>query len=170
MTLTEVGLSGAFCKCFRMGLSRPLSHVVGRMVYDRNAHTRFGGVGADASLEGAPVRGVHICDLPAWPRWACLDLADLWRTSDPDRELESLSNFRVIAGVGIMIGVAYTIRAISDRSFPGERDLPTRNLGPAPEAVAHPLEPISMPERIRGCHPDGHYPFGRLATRGCCSI
>ena len=48
--------------------------------------------------------------------------------------------FAVVAGVGIMVGVAYTLRALQKSFF----------ADPAPPGKGpdHPLEPISIPERI----------------------
>jgi len=50
--------------------------------------------------------------------------------------------------VGIMIGVAYTIRAIQRSFFSGREELAVTEAGSA-QAVAHAaLDPISAPERL----------------------
>jgi NADH-quinone oxidoreductase subunit M len=60
--------------------------------------------------------------------------------------------FAVIAGAGILVGVAFTIRTIQSAFFSGESML-TRS--PASPALIHPaqnpgeLDPISVPEQIK---------------------
>ena len=51
---------------------------------------------------------------------------------------QSFSTFAVIAGVGIVIGVVYTLRVLQKAFY---HDTP-------PTSHAHDLEPISTPERI----------------------
>ena len=51
--------------------------------------------------------------------------------------------FALLAGLGIVIGVAYTLRALQ-QSFFSETERTTAG------KQAHPLEPISIPERIGG--------------------
>ena len=53
--------------------------------------------------------------------------------------------FTLLAGVGIIIGVAYTLRVLQ-KSFFGE---PDKAHGPDATHVPH-LEPISFPEKIGG--------------------
>jgi NADH-quinone oxidoreductase subunit M len=53
---------------------------------------------------------------------------------------EAFSWFAVIAGVGILIGVVYTLRVLVKAFY---HDSPA-----TAHAHAHPLEPISQPERI----------------------
>jgi NADH-quinone oxidoreductase subunit M len=50
--------------------------------------------------------------------------------------------FAVLAGVGILVGVAYTLRVLQ-KSFYGEA-----RTDDTAEANAHPLPPISLPEKI----------------------
>jgi NADH-quinone oxidoreductase subunit M len=50
----------------------------------------------------------------------------------------------VIAGVGIVVGVAYTLRALQQAFFPDQETLQQIPAGHAPT----PIEPISVPERI----------------------
>ena len=52
--------------------------------------------------------------------------------------------FAILAGLGILIGVAYTLRALQ-KSFFGEAEKDNR-----PESERLPLSPISVPERIGG--------------------
>jgi len=50
--------------------------------------------------------------------------------------------FAAIAGLGIILGVAYTLRALLKAFFAENDD------DPAPALAHHPLPPISIPERI----------------------
>jgi NADH-quinone oxidoreductase subunit M len=55
----------------------------------------------------------------------------------------------VLAGLGILVGVAYTLRAIQKAFYSG-RPLPAAEAAREREAnaVAHPLPAISVPERV----------------------
>jgi NADH-quinone oxidoreductase subunit M len=140
MTLTTIGLSGAVLQMFSHGIIAGLLFgVVGRMVYDRT-HTRDLGdlemmslnralpfaaftfvIGALASM-GMPGFSGFIAELQV--------LLGAWR---------AFPTLAVITGLGILIGVAYTLRAMQ-RSFYGGMQLSS--------AVHHaPLDPISIPER-----------------------
>jgi len=56
---------------------------------------------------------------------------------------------RLLTLLGIMIGVAYTIRAIQRSFFSGREELAVTEAGSAQQAVAHAaLDPISAPERL----------------------
>jgi len=54
---------------------------------------------------------------------------------------QAFPTFAILAGLGILIGVAYTLRVLQ-KSFFGEQ------VEPSEPAEAHPLPPISTPERI----------------------
>jgi NADH-quinone oxidoreductase subunit M len=143
MTLTQVGLSGAVLQMFSHGIIAGLLFgVVGRMVYDRT-HTRdlaelqpmnlhkalpFAAVtfiiGGAASM-GLPGFSGFVAELQVIQgAWAAFP----W--------------FAAIAGLGIILGVAYTLRALLKAFFAENDD------DPAPALAHHPLPPISIPERI----------------------
>jgi NADH-quinone oxidoreductase subunit M len=139
MTLTQIGLSGAVLQMFSHGIIAGLLFaVVGRMVYDRT-HTRdlaklqpmnlnqvlpFTAatfvVGCAASM-GLPGFSGFIAELQV--------LVGAWQT---------FPVFAVLAAVGILAGIAYTLRVLLKAFFAegavDARDLPR-------------LQPITMPER-----------------------
>ena len=141
MTLSQIGLSGAVLQMFSHGiLAGLLFAVVGRMVYDRT-HTRdldelekmhlykvipFAAVTfviASMASIGLPGFSGFVAELQV--------LVGAW-TAFPV--------FAVAAGFGIVIGVAYTWRAMQKAFIGG---------GAAhSSATQHPLPPISIPERI----------------------
>lgn len=144
MTLTTLGLSGAVLQMFSHGIIAGLLFaVVGRMVYDRT-HTRmldklglmelgkaipFAGVTfvlAGLASMGLPGFSGFIAELQV--------LLGAW---------QAFPTMAVIVGLGILIGVAYTIRAIRSAFYSGAT---AEEL----EAVssAHALETISVPERV----------------------
>jgi NADH-quinone oxidoreductase subunit M len=141
MTLHQIGLSGAVLQMFSHGiLAGLLFAVVGRMVYDRT-HTRdlnelekmslyklipFAAatfVIASMASIGLPGFSGFVAELQV--------LVGAWR---------AFPSYAVIAGVGIVIGVAYMWRAMQ-KAFFGEAQLESGN--------SHlPLPPISTPERL----------------------
>ena len=146
MTLNPIGLSGAVLQMFSHGiLAGLLFAVVGRMVYDRT-HTRdlaklqpmdlsrllpFAAVtftiAAVASM-GLPGFSGFVAELQV--------LIGAW---------QAFPTYAVLAGVGILVGVAYSLRALQ-RAFFAEKDEASE--APVP-AQAHPaMEPISVPERL----------------------
>jgi NADH-quinone oxidoreductase subunit M len=141
MTLSQIGLSGAVMQMFSHGiLAGLLFAVVGRMVYDRT-HTRdldelekmnlykiipFAAITfvlASMASIGLPGFSGFVAELEV--------LIGAWRASPV---------YAVGAGFGIVIGVAYTWRAMQ-KAFFGEP-------GEASNNAHHPLPPISIPERI----------------------
>jgi NADH-quinone oxidoreductase subunit M len=145
MTLTQIGLSGAVLQMFSHGIIAGLLFgVVGRMVYDR-AHTRdltqlqpmnlhkalpFAAVtfviGGAASM-GLPGFSGFVAELQVIQgAWAAFP----W--------------FAAVAGLGIVLGVAYTMRALIKAFFAESDDIPV----PSPSHDSHPLPPITLPERI----------------------
>jgi NADH-quinone oxidoreductase subunit M len=141
MTLSQIGLSGAVLQMFSHGiLAGLLFAVVGRMVYDR-AHTRdldtlekmnlyrfipFAAVTfivASMASIGLPGFSGFVAELQV--------LIGAWR---------AFPVFAVGAGIGIVIGVAYTWRAMQ-KAFLGEATLESNK-------PHHPLPPISIPERL----------------------
>jgi NADH-quinone oxidoreductase subunit M len=141
MTLTTIGLSGAVLQMFSHGiLASLLFAVVGRMVYDRT-HTReladleamqlnrampfaaFTFVIAGLASMGMPGFSGFIAELQV--------LIGAW---------QAFPTLAVICGLGIIIAVAYTLRAIQKSFYSGQRfDI---------SAQAAPLSTISIPERI----------------------
>jgi NADH-quinone oxidoreductase subunit M len=155
MTLNTIGLSGSVLQMFSHGvIAGLLFAVVGRMIYDRT-HTRelaklesmrlgraipfaaFTFVVAGAASMGLPGFSGFVAELQV--------LLGAWR---------AFPALVFAAGVGILVGVAYTWRAMQ-RAFFGRSTAP--HSAPAPGAAnpaagggeAHPaLPPISLPERI----------------------
>ena len=142
LTINSIGLSGAVLQMFSHGIIAGLLFaVVGRMVYDRT-HTRdltlLEGMNLSKALPFAAgtfaVAGFASMGLPGFSGFAAelQVLMGAWR---------AFPLFAVLAGVGILVGVAYTLRVLQ-KSFFGEPAEETE------EVVAHPLPPISLPERI----------------------
>jgi NADH-quinone oxidoreductase subunit M len=139
MTLTQIGLSGAVLQMFSHGIIAGLLFaVVGRMVYDRT-HTRDLGklqamnlsqvlpfaamtfvVGGAASM-GLPGFSGFIAELQV--------LVGAW---------QSFPALAILAAVGILAGIAYTLRAMV-KAFYAEGAVEARDL---PR-----LQPITVPER-----------------------
>jgi NADH-quinone oxidoreductase subunit M len=139
MTLTQIGLSGAVLQMFSHGIIAGLLFaVVGRMVYDRT-HTRdlaalqpmnlnrvlpFAAVtfvvGGAASM-GLPGFSGFIAELQV--------LVGAWQT---------FPVLAVLAAVGILAGIAYTLRVLL-KAFFAEDQVQARDLPPLP--------PITLPER-----------------------
>jgi NADH-quinone oxidoreductase subunit M len=139
MTLSQIGLSGAVLQMFSHGiLAGLLFAVVGRMVYDRT-HTRdldelekmslykfipFAAVTfvvASMASIGLPGFSGFVAELQV--------LIGAWR---------AFPLYAIVAGLGIVIGVAYTWRAMQ-KAFIGNVESGTPH---------HSLPPISFPERI----------------------
>ena len=142
MTLTSIGLSGAVLQMFSHGIIAGLLFaVVGRMVYDRT-HTRelgqLEGMGLNKALPFAAftfvIAGVASMGLPGFSGFVAelQVLIGAWRT---------FPVLAIITAAGILVGIAYTLRAIQ-RSFFGP------SASAAPENPPTNLEPISWPERI----------------------
>jgi NADH-quinone oxidoreductase subunit M len=143
MTLNTIGLSGAVLQMFSHGIIASLLFaVVGRMIYDR-AHTR------DLDkLEGMNLRkalpfaaGTFLIAIFAsmgFPGFSGF-VAELQILEGAWPALPTLAIF---AGLGILIGIAYALRALH-KAFFGD---PTEDeeAGEAEE----PLPPISIPEKI----------------------
>ena len=140
-TLNTIGLDGAVLQMFSHGIIAGLLFaVVGRMVYDRT-HTRdfndletmqlgkmipFAGVTfviAGIASMGLPGFSGFIAELQV--------LMGAWQV---------FPKMTILSGVGILIGVAYTLRAIQKGFY---SDAP-----PKPVDHDHPMEPISVPERF----------------------
>lgn len=139
MTLQTVGLSGAVLQMFSHGIIAGLLFaVVGRMVYDRT-HTRdldtLEGLRLSKALPFAAgtfvVAGAASMGLPGFSGFVAelQVLIGAWR---------AFPSYAVLAGAGIIIGVAYILRA-QHKAFYG--DTPER-------PAEHPPDPITIPERL----------------------
>jgi NADH-quinone oxidoreductase subunit M len=141
MTLQQVGLDGAVLQMFSHGvLAGLLFAVVGRMVYDRT-HTRdlseLEGMDLSRAIPFAAVTfvlaGMASIGLPGFSGFVAelQVLIGTWR---------AFPSFAIVAGLGIVIGIAYTWRAMQKAFF----GAPSHGAS----AAAAPLPPISLPERI----------------------
>jgi len=116
--------------------------VVGRMVYDRT-HTRdFGeleGMGLSRALPFAGVTfvlaGIASMGLPGFSAFVAelQVLMGAWK---------AFPVAAVVTGIGIVVGVAYTLRAVQKAFYADGADRTNMTHG------AHALEPISIPERL----------------------
>jgi NADH-quinone oxidoreductase subunit M len=146
MTLSTVGLSGAVLQMFSHGvIAGLLFGVVGRMVYERT-HTRMldelEPMRLNRSLPFAAVTfvvaGLASMGMPGFSGFVAefQVLAGAWKV---------YPTLTVLAGVGVLIGVAYTLRAIQKAFYSGA---PEPVAAPASSHAEHPLEDITIPERI----------------------
>jgi NADH-quinone oxidoreductase subunit M len=157
LTLNTIGLSGAVLQMFSHGIIAGLLFaVVGRMVYDR-AHTRDLGLLQGMNLNKAipfaavtfTIASVASMGLPGFSGF----VAELQVVIGAWHAFPTLA---VLAGAGILIGVAYTLRALQ-KAFFGEQttessvEVPIATDQDHSAAGTHsgaPLEPISVPERL----------------------
>ncbi len=141
MTLNTIGLSGAVLQMFSHGvIAGLLFAVVGRMVYDRT-HTRdldaLQAMGLSKVIPFAAVTfviaGMASMGLPGFSGFAAelQVIMGAW---------QAFPTFAVLTGVGILIGIAYTLR-VMQKAFFGE--------AVASEDHSHePIPPISAPEKL----------------------
>jgi NADH-quinone oxidoreductase subunit M len=146
MTLNDIGFSGAVLQMFSHGvIAGLLFAVVGRMVYDRT-HTRelsaLEGMRLSQALPFATVTfviaSVASMGLPGFSGFVAelQVLIGAWHT---------FPTMAVLAGVGILLGVAYTLRVLQ-KAFFGET---TEGVAAsARRRLPEELGPISIPERI----------------------
>src|SRR5260221_9650688 len=145
MTLNLTGLNGAVLQMFSHGIIAGLLFaVVGRMVYDRT-HTRqlsdLGMMNLNQTIPFAAVTftlaSVASMGLPGFSGFVAelQVLIGAWHLSP---------TLAVAAGFGILIGVAYTLRALFLAFF---HDGPAASSSPAAQEHLQ-LEPITTPERI----------------------
>jgi NADH-quinone oxidoreductase subunit M len=150
MTLNTIGLSGAVLQMFSHGIIAGLLFaVVGRMVYERT-HTRelarLEGMNLVKAMPFAAVTFVIAsCASMGLPGFSGF-IAELQVIIGAWQAFPTLA---VITGVGIVIGVAYTLRAMLKAFFGEERRSPDR---PEDEHLEHADQeigaPISIPERL----------------------
>ena len=139
-TMNSIGLSGAVLQMFSHGIIAGLLFaVVGRMVYDR-AHTRdltqLESMKLGKALPFAAgtfaIAAFASMGLPGFSGFAAelQVLIGAWH---------AFPTLTILAGAGALVGVAYTLRALQMAFF-----------GDSVETTepAHPLPPISVPERI----------------------
>jgi NADH-quinone oxidoreductase subunit M len=170
MTLSSIGLSGAVLQMFSHGvIAGLLFAVVGRMVYDR-AHTRvldeLEAMRLSKTMPFAAVTfvvaGLASMGMPGFSGFVAefQVLIGAWKT---------WPSFAVLAGVGVLMGVAYTLRAIQKAFYSDEaKELSAVPSGhsaqpafPSAGGNGHPvapatgspsthdeMEPISVPERL----------------------
>jgi NADH-quinone oxidoreductase subunit M len=141
MTLNAIGVSGAVLQMFSHGIIAGLLFaVVGRMVYDR-AHTReldvLQTMGLNKAIPFAAVTFVIASmasmGLPGFSGFAAefQVIIGAWK---------AFPTWAILTGVGILIGVAYTLRVLQKAFF-----------GDAEEGESHahePLAPISLQEKL----------------------
>ncbi len=140
-TLNTIGLDGAVLQMFSHGIIAGLLFgVVGRMVYDRT-HTRdFNDLetmqlGKLIPFAGVTfvIAGVASMGLPGFSGFVAefQVLMGAWAV---------FPKLTILSGVGILIGVAYTLRAVQKGFY---SDAP-----PKPVDHDHPFEPITIAERF----------------------
>jgi NADH-quinone oxidoreductase subunit M len=147
MTLHQIGLSGAVLQMFSHGvIAGLLFAVVGRMVYDR-AHTRqltdLEQMHLNRAIPFAAVTftiaGVASMGLPGFSGFVAelQVLIGAWR---------AFPTLAVIAGLGILVGVAYTLRALQLAFFADHETVAVAQ-GDSDHSHSE-FEPITTPERI----------------------
>jgi NADH-quinone oxidoreductase subunit M len=141
-TLNTIGLSGAVLQMFSHGIIAGLLFgVVGRMVYDRT-HTRdFNDLetmqlGKLLPFAGVTfvIAGIASMGLPGFSGFVAelQVLMGAWQV---------FPKMTLLAGLGIVVGVAYTLRAMQ-KAFFSDAPLVTH-----PGHDGHPLEPITVAEK-----------------------
>jgi NADH-quinone oxidoreductase subunit M len=152
VTLNTIGLSGAVLQMFSHGIIAGLLFaVVGRMVYDRT-HTRDFAklelMGLSKAMPFAAVTfviaGVASMGLPGFSGF----VAELQVLIGSWHAFPTLT---VVSGVGIVIGVAYTLRAVQKGFFGepvGTGSTSSYPLKQEPGDVVEHVPTISVPERI----------------------
>jgi len=158
MTLTTIGLSGAVLQMFSHGIIAGLLFaVVGRMVYDRT-HTRdftdLEGMQLNKAMPFAAftfvVAGLASMGMPGFSGFVAelQVLIGAW---------QAFPTAAVIAGLGILVGVAYTLRAIQKAFYSGAvtpqlaegySNGPIAGTTISQAHTPHGMKPISVPERI----------------------
>jgi NADH-quinone oxidoreductase subunit M len=155
MTLNRVGLSGAVLQMFSHGIIAGLLFaVVGRMVYDRT-HTReldaLAGMHLAKAIPFAAVTfviaSVASMGLPGFSGFVAelQVLLGAWK---------AFPAFAVLTGLGIVIGVAYTLRALL-KGFFGELDGADRQPALVPSDEAHLTPTLALSEGARVAKPPG---------------
>ncbi len=149
VTLNTIGVSGAVLQMFSHGvIAGLLFAVVGRMVYERT-HTRelpmLEAMRLSKMLPFAAVTfviaGVASMGMPGFSGF----IAELQVLIGAWKSYPALA---IITGVGILIGVAYTLRA-TQKAFFGDDTTAAATADADENSHGHePLQPISVPERL----------------------
>jgi NADH-quinone oxidoreductase subunit M len=148
MTLSTIGLSGAVLQMFSHGIIAGLLFaVVGRMVYDRT-HTRVLDELEVMRLSKAMpfaavtfvVAGLASMGMPGFSGFVAefQVLVGAWK---------AWPTFAVLSGVGILIGVAYTLRVVGKAFYSDATENPEHS-SRSQSTGHHDLEPITTPERL----------------------
>ncbi len=146
LTLHKVGVTGAVLQMFSHGvIAGLLFAVVGRMVYERT-HTRDLNVLEEMRLSKIipfaavifTLAGAASMGLPGFSGFVAelQVLIGAWA---------AFPTLAVIAGVGILIGIAYTLRAIQ-KAFFGDTQADSTSTTKPVHALS--CEPISVPEKL----------------------
>jgi NADH-quinone oxidoreductase subunit M len=144
LTLTQIGIDGAVLQMFSHGiLAGLLFAIVGRIVYERT-HTRDLGALSKLHLSKAMplaawlfvIAGMASMGLPGFSGFVAevQVLVGAWR---------AFPWFAVVAGVGIVVGVAYTWRAMQRAFF---SDVPAVDAGEVATAIPE-YEPVTWAEK-----------------------
>jgi NADH-quinone oxidoreductase subunit M len=144
MTLNQIGLSGAVYQMFSHGIIAGLLFaVVGRMVYDRTHTRELGELSRIPLARLIPFAAVTFVlalmasvGLPGFSGF----IAELEVLLGGWRAFPTLPWISCVAGIGIVIGIAFSWRAMQATFFGEHTNMPE-----------HPLPPITMPERLGAC-------------------
>jgi NADH-quinone oxidoreductase subunit M len=147
MTLNRIGLSGSVLQMFSHGIIAGLLFaVVGRMVYDRT-HTRelaqLEGLNLGRALPFAAgtftIASIASMGLPGFSGFVAelQVLIGAW---------QSYPVLAIVTGLGIVVGVAYTLRALQKAFFSDLEAVPAAAAGNGAQHID--LKTISVPERI----------------------
>jgi NADH-quinone oxidoreductase subunit M len=141
MTLTQIGMDGAVLQMFSHGvIAGLLFAVVGRMVYDRTHTRQLRDLSPMRLARAIPFAAVTFTlaamasiGLPGFSGFIAefQVLVGTWR---------SLPWMAIVAGVGILVGIAFTWRALTTVFF-GEP-------APGSPSEVHALPPITLPEKL----------------------
>jgi NADH-quinone oxidoreductase subunit M len=149
MTLNQIGMTGAVLQMFSHGIIAALLFaVVGRMVYDR-AHTRdLSALQAMRLSKAIPFAAVTFV-------FASMASVGLPGFSGFVAELQVLIGawaafplWAILAGFGIVVGIAYTWRAMQKAFFSEAQEASLSEEKVVPPSPVEPLPPITLPERI----------------------
>jgi len=147
VTLNTIGLSGAVLQMFSHGIIGGLLFaVVGRMIYDRT-HTRdiatLGSMHLSKALPFAAftftVASVASMGLPGFSGF----IAELTILSGSWKPFPLLL---IPTGLGVVVTVAFTLRALQGSFFAAKADGP-----PDPAGHHEPFDPITLPEKLGAC-------------------
>jgi len=144
VTLNSVGLSGAVLQMFSHGIIGGLLFaVVGRMIYERT-HTRemslLGGMNLAKAMPFAAftfvVASLASMGLPGFSGFIAeiSILLGAWK---------AFPATLLFAGLGVVITVAFTLRALQRTFFPAHTSVPEPH-----SAEPHAFDPITLPERL----------------------